>query len=891
MPRIRRQTNRCRLQIESLEQRLVLAWDLAADFAADFVGNLPQNNPNGAWTYLATDGTTASLLATDGGSPSTFGVGAGWAEAMGVPSYARAATHPPFQLPAGTMSGHGPNWIVWTAPSDATMGGIEISGLVTQATFEPDRQMRLKIFKNDFAGPFITVDADFDVQNTVVPIPTTRVAVEPGDTLTIFVDGSGPLGNGVSTFSSFNVHLEEIDPEIDADFSGDFKVDDQDYDIWAANVGMNLGATHADGDADGDGDVDGDDFLIWQRQFGNEISSGAGSSESYYPGAVIVQMAGVTLPGGIQLDVTGTQTQGLQEAFDYAADEGWDVFVLPGTYNLDASIDIQPVQGKAFRLEDVTLNFSSLVTDHGLRFDSTMITDWYWDGGALNALHATSGVLFDPENPHPLDGIILGTRGVVDSRFNFNVPIAAATNGVTMNTIKDQAPFVSVTINDVNFHFDNITQSQINYEGSGFASNNTFGDTRTDDPIPFDLFSTNGRVTMVPPAGVIGSGPGTVFKPDGTTLSTLGTSTSGLQEAFDYAAANDLDVLVFGRGIRGVDPMSNLGLYDLHTTLRVSDLTNRIYRIYSVTFNYNGVGTIMEFGDLVSSDFELTGQIVGAGAAIGAHIRPTSAGVTDSLVRIQHVVFADTNVLIDPSLSTIADSEFYFHELNIGDVGITVATPATLTFFQNNFVRTNHTHAMTDTGIQIGESAVNSNNIHLNDFVLRTSTDGGAAAAVTGVSVWGAFNTLDYVVLEPGQQVGVKFETASNDNALTHGQITAVTPIIDRGTNNTCNGGPCAGNAPRTSMTSESDWPGVPYVPRADGRSARRSNRLIAPVLDDRVGQERQLPTRMNAADSPRATLPTRERTVTNRNLATGDEVSPEDARITQLDVVFALIR
>ena len=50
------------LILEQLESRLALTWDLAADFAADFVDGLPQNNPNGVWSYLGTDDTTDSLL-------------------------------------------------------------------------------------------------------------------------------------------------------------------------------------------------------------------------------------------------------------------------------------------------------------------------------------------------------------------------------------------------------------------------------------------------------------------------------------------------------------------------------------------------------------------------------------------------------------------------------------------------------------------------------------------------------------------------------------------------------------------------------------------------------------------------------------------------------------
>ena len=45
-----------------------------------------------------------------------------------------------------------------------------------------------------------------------------------------------------------------------------------------------------------------------------------------------------------------------------------------------------------------------------------------------------------------------------------------------------------------------------------------------------------------------------IVLPDGTLLNTSDTTTSGLQEAFDYAGNHNLDVLVFGRGIENKKP-------------------------------------------------------------------------------------------------------------------------------------------------------------------------------------------------------------------------------------------------------------------------------------------------------------------------------------------------
>ena len=265
------------------------------------------------------------------------------------------------------------------------------------------------------------------------------------------------------------------------------------------------------------------DFLVWQRQYGNQIDSGL---LGYHPAAIVVTPQSVTLPDSTTLDTTGSLTQGLQEAFDYSAAQGWDLFVLPGTYTLDAHLDIEELQLRTFRMEDVTLNFTSNVTDYGIRFDSTMMVDWYWQGGALNAPSATHGVLFQPRTPHPLDGMLYGTIGIVDSRFQFGVDITAGIFRATMNT--QQASIVAST-----FHFQNVPSGSVN---GGVHESVLFTEGRTDDPIPFDLFSPDGRVTVIPaPTDISAGDPATVYKPDGTTLDVTGTQTTGLQEAFDYA--------------------------------------------------------------------------------------------------------------------------------------------------------------------------------------------------------------------------------------------------------------------------------------------------------------------------------------------------------------------
>lgn len=81
---------------------------------------------------------------------------------------------------------------------------------------------------------------------------------------------------------------DELAPDFDADFNGDFLVDGADFLIWQRN----LGATNAlltAGDADRDGVVGTGDLAVWQEEFGLSLES--------YPGAPSASSANVaTVP-------------------------------------------------------------------------------------------------------------------------------------------------------------------------------------------------------------------------------------------------------------------------------------------------------------------------------------------------------------------------------------------------------------------------------------------------------------------------------------------------------------------------------------------------------------------------------------------------------------------
>lgn len=73
-----------------------------------------------------------------------------------------------------------------------------------------------------------------------------------------------------------------IAPEPDADFNGDAVVDGGDFLLWQRNLGQNGQSDNSRGDANGDGTVDAFDLAAWQSQFGNRTPPAAPIPE---PGA------------------------------------------------------------------------------------------------------------------------------------------------------------------------------------------------------------------------------------------------------------------------------------------------------------------------------------------------------------------------------------------------------------------------------------------------------------------------------------------------------------------------------------------------------------------------------------------------------------------------------
>ncbi len=86
-----------------------------------------------------------------------------------------------------------------------------------------------------------------------------------------------------------DLHADEISPDFSADFDGDLDVDSDDFSIWQSGYGTHdAAALQIVGDADFDAAVGGLDLLEWQRQFGSNLSTFAGTTPSL--AAIVAQV-------------------------------------------------------------------------------------------------------------------------------------------------------------------------------------------------------------------------------------------------------------------------------------------------------------------------------------------------------------------------------------------------------------------------------------------------------------------------------------------------------------------------------------------------------------------------------------------------------------------------
>ena len=190
--------------------------NMAEQLANDFSNGLPQNNPNGRWTYYAggdTQGNPTLVAAGDVGPG--LGIGSGWEDNGTIAGYARGGAHGTGPANAAIMShtthgGVSGNKIDFDVPAD----GVFDLKIDMKQPFEGARSQRFAIYKNDFDGANVAnrvgyLDVPLGETGTWHTKTLSDVALLDSDTLTLIVDGSGEGGDNQGTFAGFNLTVTQ----------------------------------------------------------------------------------------------------------------------------------------------------------------------------------------------------------------------------------------------------------------------------------------------------------------------------------------------------------------------------------------------------------------------------------------------------------------------------------------------------------------------------------------------------------------------------------------------------------------------------------------------------------------------------------------------------------
>lgn len=328
-----------------------------------------------------------------------------------------------------------------------------------------------------------------------------------------------------------------------------------------------------------------------------------------------------------------------------------------------------------------------------------------------------------------------------------------------------------------------------------------------------------------------------VEKPDGSFLSTTGTTTSGLQEAINYACNNGLALFVVGEGVRnatGTQPV----YIECTTGIVMPPVQHMMFHLLNVTVNLTPAvtGTGWLFNSFMMLDFVLTGQIVYAGTGAAVRFDPTThvpldtwvTACTDSRIRITQIACVNGASLstvakcveINPASHSFLNCDFELLEFLGGAYAIDILNPgASSSFEQCRFTGT-HIHQQAVGGIRIGSSATNAGGLRHNIWNIASIKPNGAGSI--GFDTWGNYDTivLGGLTNEEGTLgTGLNIRSgASYNNCVVGGVVGAATAsIADAGTGNivTNAGSIKIGGAKVKTVGRETLWvPAISIVPR-----------------------------------------------------------------------------
>jgi hypothetical protein len=268
-----------------------------------------------------------------------------------------------------------------------------------------------------------------------------------------------------------------------------------------------------------------------------------------------------------------------------------------------------------------------------------------------------------------------------------------------------------------------------------------------------------GTVHVYPPQSM--DGKGIVYASDGTEVDTDGSTTSGLQEAIDYAQAHHMDLHIHGgdEGPQASVPGSTSGnavhyqcsetltigpcqgkrittgsvfinftMTDASPGLLIDSCMNTVLRFHGLLVKPQGTGPTVRFAG--SSLHPYDGYAFGTRGLVASHFYLHSVVANDaalSAVEFQGPV----------SGGSINACMFEFDEINMAKQAVLVTTPVSGASFVDNVIRVNNIYNQLDVAyavIQVGTSA--GTRIQRNQWACSMAVK----AAKTGINTYAQFD-------------------------------------------------------------------------------------------------------------------------------------------------------
>jgi hypothetical protein len=319
-------------------------------------------------------------------------------------------------------------------------------------------------------------------------------------------------------------------------------------------------------------------------------------------------------------------------------------------------------------------------------------------------------------------------------------------------------------------------------------------------------------VVMFPTNPLSTSNIWTILAPDGSTVSQGGTTTSGLQEAINYATTNGVPLRVIGGGSTSGGVTRPFIACSTGITIPAVNQWSAIFYDVNITFTTGVNGPAFSFDSAEVSDFLfLGGQIVYQPASPGAtsfcvyvkpvNATPTSAVIayTASRIYISNIACPATGTGIavwqfDITNGSIDNCFFGSSELNgTGSgvsanmqYGINIVNAQVTTAFEQNILDFSDIHKVTLAGVQVGATTTNQGNYRHNLWRLGGIRPSGASS--DGFNTYGSYDIVQIggITNEEGTlNRGLITEPGAVGNIFIYGQITGNggSAVVDSGSN------------------------------------------------------------------------------------------------------------